>query len=68
LRKELTRVGNSFEFLLLLLVFLLGSLSGSIQPGDGLGDGLVERFLVGSFEFVLEVSVDRVSEVVRVRL
>jgi len=53
---------------LLLLVFLLGSLSGSIQPRDGLSDGLVERFLVGSFEFVLEVSVDRVSEVVRVRL
>jgi len=48
--RKLTRVGDSLEFLLLLLVFLLGSLGGSVEPRDGLGNGLVESLLVGSLE------------------
>lgn len=61
-------VGDGLELLLLLGVLVGGGLGAGIEPRDGLGDGLVERLLVGSVELVLEVSLNRVSEVVRVRL
>lgn len=55
-------VRDTLEFLLLLRVLVLGSLSRAIEPRDGLGNGLVEGLLVGSLDLVLEVTLDRVAE------
>jgi hypothetical protein len=50
-------VGNALELLLLALVFVLGSGLVLVEPCNGRVDGLLERLLVTSVEFLVDLGV-----------